>query len=150
MWWIVDVGFSHAIDENNATQAQEKCLHLDCQSTNIIYRSLDDSIFGEIINKKNAHEIWIYLNEKYVMVSDDKDGEPKEGCMRMLSMTTTWRLWKIAPHGQVMKILMKDQLLVHLTRSMAQYQVMKIIVIFQEQLIIVIVHARMIMLLQAL
>jgi hypothetical protein len=62
MWWIVDVGFSHAIDENNATQAQEKCLHLDCQATNIIYRSLDDSIFGEIINKKNAHEIWIYLN----------------------------------------------------------------------------------------
>jgi hypothetical protein len=79
MWWIVDVGFSHAIDENNATQAQEKCLHLDCQATNIIYRSLDDSIFGEIIDKKNAHEIWIYLNEKYGMASDDKDGEPKEG-----------------------------------------------------------------------
>jgi hypothetical protein len=39
---------------------------------------LDDSIFGEIINKKNAHEIWIYLNEKNGMVSDDKDGEPKE------------------------------------------------------------------------
>jgi hypothetical protein len=79
MWWIVDVGFSHVIDEKYATQAQEKCLHLDCQATNIIYRSLDDSIFGEIINKKNAHEIWIYLNEKYGMVSDDKDGEPKEG-----------------------------------------------------------------------
>jgi hypothetical protein len=78
MWWIVDVSFSHAIDENNATQAQEKCLHLDCQATNIIYRYLDDSIFGEIINKKNAHEIWIYLNDNYGMVSDDKDGEPKE------------------------------------------------------------------------
>jgi hypothetical protein len=39
---------------------------------------LDDSIFGEIINKKNAHEIWIYLNEKYGMVSNDKDGEHKE------------------------------------------------------------------------
>jgi hypothetical protein len=60
-------------------------------------------------------------------------------------------LWKIAPpHGQVMKILMKDQLPVHLTRLMAQYQVMQIIVIFQEQLIIVIVHARMIIVLQAL
>jgi hypothetical protein len=78
MWWIVDVGFSHAIDENIATQAQEKCLHLDCQATHIIYRSLDDCIFGEIINMKNAHEIWIYLNEKYGMVSDDKYGEPKE------------------------------------------------------------------------
>jgi hypothetical protein len=56
MWWIVDVGFSHAIDENIATQAQEKCLHLDSQATNIIYRSLD-CIFGKIINMKNAHEI---------------------------------------------------------------------------------------------
>jgi hypothetical protein len=53
------------------------------------------------------------------------------------------------PHGQVMKILMKDQPLIHLTRLMAQYQVMQIIVIFQEQLIIVIVHA-LIMVLQVL
>jgi hypothetical protein len=78
MWWIVYVGFSHAIDKNNAYQALEKCLHLDCQATNIIYRSLDDCIFGEITNMKNAHEIWFYLNEKYGMVSDDKYGEPKE------------------------------------------------------------------------
>jgi hypothetical protein len=46
MWWITDVGFSHGIDENNASQALEKCLHLDCQATNIIYRSLDVCIFG--------------------------------------------------------------------------------------------------------
>ena len=31
MWWIVDVGFSRALNENNATQAQKKCLHLDCK-----------------------------------------------------------------------------------------------------------------------
>jgi hypothetical protein len=29
MWWIIDVGFSHAIDRKNTTQAQKKCLHLD-------------------------------------------------------------------------------------------------------------------------
>jgi hypothetical protein len=78
MWWIVDVGFSHGIYENNASQVLDKCLHLDCQATNIIYRSLDVCIFGEIINMKNAHEIWIYLNEKYGVVSDGKYGEPKE------------------------------------------------------------------------
>jgi hypothetical protein len=78
MWWIVDVGFSHAIDENIATQGQEKCLHLDCHATSIIYRSLDDCIFWEIINMKNAHEIWIYLNENYGVVSDDNDGKPNE------------------------------------------------------------------------
>lgn len=78
MWWIVDVGFSHAIDENNATQAQEKCLHLNYQATNIIYRSLDDCILGEIIDMKTAHEIWIYLNEKYGVVTNDIDDEPKK------------------------------------------------------------------------
>ena len=35
MWWIVDVGLSHVLNENNLTQAQEKCLDLDIQATNI-------------------------------------------------------------------------------------------------------------------
>ena len=77
MWWMVDVGFSHVLDEDNLTQAQEKCLDLDIQATNIMYRSLHDNIFGEIIDMKTAHEIWSYLNEKYGTVSDDDD-EPKE------------------------------------------------------------------------
>ena len=64
MWWMVDVGFSHVLDEDNLTQAQEKCLDLDIQATNIMYRSLDDCIFGEIINMNTAHEIWIHLNKK--------------------------------------------------------------------------------------
>lgn len=78
MWWIVDVGFSHAIDRNNATQAQEKCLHLNCQATNILYKSMKDNIFGEIMDMTSAHEIWVYLNKKYGTISDDDDDEPKE------------------------------------------------------------------------
>ena len=74
---MIDVGFSHVLDENNLTQAQEKCLDLDTQAIDIMYRSLDDSIFGEIIDMKTAHEIWSYLNEKYGMVFDDDD-EPKK------------------------------------------------------------------------
>ena len=73
---MVDVCFSHVLDEENLTQAQEKCLDLDTPAADIIYRSLDDSIFGEIMNMKTAHEIWSYLNEKYGMVSNDD--EPKE------------------------------------------------------------------------
>ena len=38
IWWMVDVGFSHVLDEDNLTQAQEKCLDLDIQATNIMYR----------------------------------------------------------------------------------------------------------------
>ena len=48
IWWIVDVSFSHAIDRKDATQAQRKCLHLNCQATNIFYQSMKDNIFGEI------------------------------------------------------------------------------------------------------
>ncbi|OQU76557.1 hypothetical protein SORBI_3010G165925 [Sorghum bicolor] len=49
MWWMVDVGFSHV--------------------------SLDDCIFGEIIDMKTAHEIWVFLNEKYGAISDDDDDD---------------------------------------------------------------------------
>ena len=51
------LAFSHVLDKENLTQAQEKCLDLDIQATNIMYRSLDDCIFGDIINMKIAHEI---------------------------------------------------------------------------------------------
>ncbi|OQU77777.1 hypothetical protein SORBI_3009G101250 [Sorghum bicolor] len=73
MWWIVDVGFSHMLDEDDLTQAQDKCLDLDIQATNIMYIYLDDCIFGEIIDMKTAHEIWVFLNEKYGAISDDND-----------------------------------------------------------------------------
>ena len=65
MWWIVDVGLSCAIEREDATQAQKKCLHLDCQATNILYHSMKDNIFGEIMDMKSAHEIWSYLIETY-------------------------------------------------------------------------------------
>ena len=72
------MGFSHALDEKNATQAQKKCLHLDCQATNIFYQSMSDKIFGEIMYVKTAHDIWLYLNLIYGRVSNDDDDEPKE------------------------------------------------------------------------
>jgi len=78
MWWIVDVGFSHVLVENNLTYAQEKCLDLENQATNILYRSLSDKIFGQIMYMKTAHDIWLYLNLIYGRVSNDDDDEPKE------------------------------------------------------------------------
>src|SRR6185503_18525959 len=78
IWWMVVVGFSHVLDEGNLTQTQEKCLPLDIQTTNILFRSLHDYILGEIMDMKTAHEIWSYLNEKYGAASDDDD-KPKEG-----------------------------------------------------------------------
>ena len=86
---MVDVGLSHVLDENNLTQEQEKCLGLDTQAIDIMYRSLDDSIFGEIIDMKTAHEIGSYLN-KSMGQSPMMMMSPRRRHMRMLSMTTTW------------------------------------------------------------
>ena len=57
IWWMVDVGFSHVLNEGNLTQTQEKCLDLDIQATNILFRSLHDCILSEVMNMKTAHEI---------------------------------------------------------------------------------------------
>ena len=70
---MVDVGFSHVLDEENLTQAQEKCLHLDYQATNIFYSSMKHNIFGEIMDMKSAHEIRSYLNEKYGAITKEDD-----------------------------------------------------------------------------
>jgi hypothetical protein len=83
LWWIVDVGFSCAIDRKVATEAQKKCLYLDWQAINIFYRSIDLNIFKEIMKLKSAHEIWVFLNEKYEedlkIVEDDKLHEMDDG-----------------------------------------------------------------------
>ncbi|KAG0529030.1 hypothetical protein BDA96_05G063300 [Sorghum bicolor] len=71
--WMQYVGFSCAIDKKVATQAQKKCLHLDCQATNIFYSSMKDNIFGEIMDMKSAHEILVFLNEKYGAISKEDD-----------------------------------------------------------------------------
>ena len=77
MWWIVDVGLSCAIEREDATQAQKKCLHLDCQATNILHHYMKDNIFGEIMDMKSAHEIWTYLIEKYEKVPNIDDDVSK-------------------------------------------------------------------------
>ena len=72
---MIDVCFSHVLDERNLTQTQEKCLDLDIQATNILFRSLYNCILDEIMDKETAHEIWSYLNEKYLAPSDDHDDD---------------------------------------------------------------------------
>ncbi|KAG0523405.1 hypothetical protein BDA96_07G120700 [Sorghum bicolor] len=99
MWWIVVVGFSCAIDKMVATQAQKKWLHLDCQATNIFYSSIKDNIFSEIMDMKSAHEIWVFLNEKYGVISKEdvvphveahEDVEHDHNTMVVEDFSTSW------------------------------------------------------------
>ncbi|OQU77661.1 hypothetical protein SORBI_3009G085250 [Sorghum bicolor] len=78
MWWIVDVSFS---------------------STNIFCSSMKDNIFGEIMYMKSAHEIWVFLNEKYGVISKDdvvpnveahEDVEHDHNTMVVEDCSTSW------------------------------------------------------------
>jgi hypothetical protein len=133
MWWMVDVGFSHVLGENNLTQAQEKCLDIDIQATNIMYRYLDDCIFGEIINMKTAHDIWIHLNEKYGMVSNDDDEPKKEAhedvehshnSVIVEHCSTSWSM-----------MMMINPLQVQLTRLIMMPQVMQMMMLLHAHLL---------------
>jgi hypothetical protein len=87
------VGFSHALNVKNATQAQKKCLHLDCQATNIFYQSMSDKIFGEIMYMKTAHDIWLYLNLIYGTVCNNDNDECVEHCHNSVIVedcSTSW------------------------------------------------------------
>jgi hypothetical protein len=150
MWWSVDVGFSHSLDEKNATQVQKKCLHLNCQSTNIFYQSMKDNIFGEIMYMKTAHDIWLYLNLIYGRVSNNDDDEaPKEEAHECVEHDHNLVIMEdCSPHGQVM--MMKDLPQVHLTRLMMMPQVMQMMMLPHAHLMMMIVHAQMILLQQAL
>ena len=142
MWWMVDVCFSHVLNEENLTHAQEKCLDLDLQATNIMFRSLHDCIFREIMDIKTAHKIWSYLNEKNGAASDD-DNELKEevhedvehihNMVVVEDCSTSWS---------------SDQQ-AHLTRLMMLIQVLQVTILLQAHLMIKLVHAWMTLLLQA-
>src|SRR5579883_1400904 len=65
IWWIVDVGFSHALDDDAPTNAQEKCLHLDVQATNVLFSALSVDVFYKVCNLKSVHDMWIELQRLY-------------------------------------------------------------------------------------
>src|SRR5579859_3364716 len=63
IWWIVDVGFSHALDDNAPTNAQGKCVHLDAQATNALFSALSVDVFYKVCNLKSAHECGLNFKE---------------------------------------------------------------------------------------
>jgi hypothetical protein len=44
VWWIVDVGFSHALDDCPQTQAQVKCLYLEAHVSKVLSSALSAEI----------------------------------------------------------------------------------------------------------
>jgi hypothetical protein len=48
VWWIVDIDFSHALEDCPQTQAQEKCLYLKTHASNGLSSALSVEIKDEI------------------------------------------------------------------------------------------------------
>jgi hypothetical protein len=44
VWWIVDVGFSHALEDCPQTQMQEKCIYLKAHASNALSSALSAEI----------------------------------------------------------------------------------------------------------
>lgn len=65
IWWVVDLCFSRALDDINITEAQDKCLNLDAQATNILISALSDKVFEEVMDIADIHDIWKKLQALY-------------------------------------------------------------------------------------
>jgi hypothetical protein len=48
VWWMVDVGLSHCLEDNPQTQAQKKCRYLEAHLSNGLSSSLSAKIKDEI------------------------------------------------------------------------------------------------------
>jgi hypothetical protein len=48
VWWMVDVGISHALEDCPQTQAQKKCIYLKVHSSNVLSSALSVEIKDEI------------------------------------------------------------------------------------------------------
>jgi hypothetical protein len=56
VWWMVDVGISHALEDCPQTQAQEKCLYLEAHTSNVLSSVLSAEIKDEIKMKYGCLE----------------------------------------------------------------------------------------------
>jgi hypothetical protein len=83
MWWIVNVGFSHALGEENPTKEQEKCLHFDSLATSILYEKVNDNVCSHIMDLKIVHDIWTQLDCLYgeSKIVDDVKLHEKDDCI---------------------------------------------------------------------
>jgi hypothetical protein len=48
VWWMVDIGLSHALEDCPQTQAQKKCLYLKAHASNALSSALSAEIKNEV------------------------------------------------------------------------------------------------------
>jgi hypothetical protein len=48
VWWMVDISFSHALEDYPQIQAQEKCIYFKSHASNALYSVLSTKIKDKI------------------------------------------------------------------------------------------------------
>jgi hypothetical protein len=69
IWWMVDIGCSHALEDCPQTQAQKKCLYLKAHASNGLSSALIAEIKDEIEMEYGwpgrANLLWKVLEQMY-------------------------------------------------------------------------------------
>jgi hypothetical protein len=69
VWWMVDVGLSHALEDCPQIQAQKKCLHLEAHTSNalssVLSVEMKDEIKMEYGLLERASLLWKVLEQMY-------------------------------------------------------------------------------------
>jgi hypothetical protein len=69
VWWMVDIGISHALEDCPQTQAQKKCLYLEAHASNALSSALSAEIKIEVKMEygwpERANILWKVLEQMY-------------------------------------------------------------------------------------
>jgi hypothetical protein len=76
VWWMVDIDFSHALEDCPQTQAQEKCLYLKAHAfkalSSVLSVEVEDMIEMEYDFLESANFLWKALEEIYGSNNDKR------------------------------------------------------------------------------
>jgi hypothetical protein len=105
VWWMVDVGFSHALEDCRQTQGQTKCLYFEAHASNILSSALSAEIKDEIEMEygllERANLLWKTLEEMFGSSNDKRSSSTS--IPDNISLSYIYILIKIKKSNQVFK-----------------------------------------------
>jgi hypothetical protein len=92
VWWMIDVGISHALEDCPQTQGQKKCLYLKVYTSNALSSALSAEIKDDIEIEyglfERANLLWNALEQMFGP-SNDKRSSSKKYTRECLIITNT-------------------------------------------------------------
>jgi hypothetical protein len=99
VWWMVDIGLSHFLDDCPQTQAQKKCLYLEAHASNALSSALSTEIKNKVEMEygwpERANLLWKVLEQMYGLSNSKKSSS---SAMKNISSSST--LYDMSQEGQ--------------------------------------------------